>query len=209
MVFMHDTAALSRADFQSPRRRPHRWRRALWRVLSRLYRLRTGAPGLLDRYSLLAAGNRLQRGPRRDAAVLLFDFEDLAELSELYGDGARRDAVRQVAQELQRVAGEQGLAARTGASQFTLLIPDCSREEAIARAVRELGTPCRVELDLDGGEAVLVPDVLAEDFPKAGGGLATLQRQLGERLAAHRLHRQRREEYLRRSRERYSRPAPL
>lgn len=176
---MQHTAALSRADSDLlPRRRPQRWRRALWRLLSRLSPLRAGAPGLLDRYSLLAAGNRLQRGSRRDAAVLLFDFEDLSELSELYGDGARRDAVRQVAQGLQRVAGE-------------------------------LGTPCRIELDLDGGEAVLVPDVLAEDFPTAGGGLAVLQRQLGERLAAHRLHRQLREEYLRRSRERYSRPAPL
>jgi len=207
---MHDTAALSRADSDlSPRRRPQRWRRTLWRVLTRLSRLRVAAPGLLDRYSLLAAGNRLQRGSRRDAAVLLFDFEDLPELSALYGDSARRDAVRQVAQELQRVAGEQGLAARTGASQFTLLLPDCSRQEAIARAVRELGTPCRIELDLDGGEAVLVPDVLAEDFPKVGGGLAVLQRRLGERLAAHRLHRRQRDEYLRRSRERYSRPAPL
>jgi len=207
---MHDTAALSRADSDlSPRRRPQRWRRTLWRVLTRLSRLRVAAPGLLDRYSLLAAGNRLQRGSRRDAAVLLFDFEDLPELSALYGDRARRDAVRQVAQELQRVAGEQGLAARTGASQFTLLLPDCSRQEAIARAVRELGTPCRIELDLDGGEAVLVPDVLAEDFPKVGGGLAMLQRRLGERLAAHRLHRRQRDEYLRRSRERYSRPAPL
>jgi len=207
---MHDTAALSRADSDlSPRRRPQRWRRTLWRVLTRLSRLRVAAPGLLDRYSLLAAGNRLQRGSRRRAAVLLFDFEDLPELSALYGDSARRDAVRQVAQELQRVAGEQGLAARTGASQFTLLLPDCSRQEAIARAVRELGTPCRIELDLDGGEAVLVPDVLAEDFPKVGGGLAMLQRRLGERLAAHRLHRRQRDEYLRRSRERYSRPAPL
>ena len=207
---MHDTAALSRADSDLlPRRKPQRWRRALWRLLSRLSPLRTGAPGLLDRYSLLAAGNRLQRGSRRDAAVLLFDFEDLSELSELYGDSARRDAVRQVALGLRRVAGEQGLAARTGASQFTLLLPDCNRQEAITRAVRELGTPCRVELDLDGGEAVLVPDVLAEDFPKAGGGLAVLQRKLSERLAAHRLHRQRRDEYLRRSRERYSRPAPL
>jgi len=178
-------------------------------MLTRLSRLRVAAPGLLDRYSLLAAGNRLQRGSRRDAAVLLFDFEDLAELSQLYGDRAGRDAVRQVSQELQRVAGEQGLAARTGASQFTLLLPDCSRQQAVARAVRELGTPCRIELDLDGGEAVLVPDVLAEDFPKAGGGLAVLQRKLGERLAAHRLHRRQREEYLRRSRERYSRTAPL
>ena len=207
---MHDTAALSRADSDLfPRRRPHRWRRALWRVLTRLSRLRVAAPGLLDRYSLLAAGNRLQRGSRRDAAVLLFDFEDLPELSELYGDSARRDAVRQVGLSLQRVAGEQGLAARTVASQFTLLLPDCSRQQAIDRAVRELGTPCRIELDLDGGEAVLVPDVLAEDFTQAGGGLALLQRKLGEQLAAHRRHRQQREEYLRRSRERHSRPAPL
>ena len=207
---MHDLAASSRADSDLlPRRRSQRWRRALWRLLSRLSPLRTGAPGLLDRYSLLAAGNRLQRRSRRDAAVLLFDFEDLTELSELYGDRARRDAVPQVAQELQRVAGEQGLAARTGASQFTLLLPDCSRQQAIARAVRELGTPCRIELDLDGGEAVVVPDVLAEDFTQTGGGLALLQRTLGERLAAHRRHRQQREDYLRRSRERYSRPAPL
>ena len=206
---MHDTAALSRADSDPSRRRPRRWRRALWRVLSHLSRLRGGAPGLLDRYSLLAAGNRLQRASRGDAAVLLFDFEDLAELSELYGDGARRDAVQQVAQGLGRIAGEQGLAARTGATQFTLLLPGCNRQQAIERALRELGRPCRIELDLDGGEAVLVPDVLAEDLPKAGGGLATVQRQLSERLVAHRLHRDRREEYLRRSRERYSRPAPL
>lgn len=206
---MHDTAALSRADSDPPRRRPQRWRRALWRVLSRLTRLRGGAPGLLDRYSLLAAGNRLQRASRHDAAVLLFDFEDLTELSELYGDAARRDAVNQVAQALRRIAGEQGLAARTGATQFTLLLPGCDRRQAIDRAERELGQPCRIELDLDGGEAVLVPDVLAEDLPRTGGGLATLQRQLVDRLAAHRQQRQRREEYLRRSRERYTRPAPL
>lgn len=198
---MDTTSALSRAD-PAPRRR----RRRLARLLSRLFSRLRGSPRLLDHAGLIAAGQRLVRrgAASASAALIVFDFEDLPELRELYGDGARREAVRQIAQALHRIGGTAGIAARTGASQFTLLIPGCSPEQAVERAVRELGTPCRFELDLDGGEAVLLPDVLADDWPSTGSGLAALHRDLDERLAQHRHQRRRREQYLRRARERYS-----
>ena len=202
---MYDTAALSRAG-PGPTRIPRRgWPQLLWRLLARLRGRRTD---LLDHEGLLAAGNRLlARAPDSSASLVVFDFEDLAELREVYGRRARRRAAQQVADDLRLVAGAQGLVARTGRAQFTLLLPDCHRQQALDRATRVLGSPCRVELDLDGGEAVLVPDLLIDEFTAANGGLAALQQQLGARLAAHRRHRQLREQYLRRSRERYTRPA--
>jgi len=198
---MDSISALPRAD-PPPRRRPHRLRRWLWRVFSRLRG--RGPTRLLDPSGLVAAGQRLMRGGRHGAALVVFDFEDLTELGELYGDRARREAVRQVAQALHRIGGTDGVAARTGATQFSLLVPGCSAEQAVARAVRELGMPCRLELDLDGGEAVLLPDLLAEACPPGASGLGALHRQMDERLAEQRQQRQQREQYLRRSRERYS-----
>ncbi|KQT13056.1 diguanylate cyclase domain-containing protein [Ramlibacter sp. Leaf400] len=200
---MYDSAALPQAATDHVHRPRRRWLHLLWRLLARL---RGGSPALLDRPGLLAAGNRLlARSHRRSAALIVFDFEELPELSELYGQPARRRALRQVADDLRLVAGVQGLAARTGPTQFTLLITDCTRQQALDRAVRVLGSPCRIELDLDGGEAVLVPDLLVDELPPSSGGLSVLQQQLGERLAAHRRHRKLREQYMRRSRERYSR----
>ena len=82
---MDSISALPRAD-PPPRRRPHRLRRWLSRVFSRL-RGRGPTP-LLDPSGLVAAGQRLMRGGRHGAALVVFDFEDLTELGELYGDRA-------------------------------------------------------------------------------------------------------------------------
>ena len=71
------------------------------------------------------------------------------------------------------------------------------------------GKPCRLELDLPDDELVLVPEVTVDTCEAEAGALQAAYERLSVRLARHRDHEERRRTYLRRSRERHSRPMPL
>jgi hypothetical protein len=181
------------------------WRRFTNRLLQR-------PPGpLLDLSNLIAQGERmLDRAGERPVTLLVFDFEELAELRKLYGDTIRRTALQQVGAALQSLASGRGLAARTGPAQFALLLRNCTRDEAMVTVMGALGTPCRFELEADGGEVILVPDVLAGECSRQPGGIGALHRSLSSRLLEGRRQRKLRELHLRRTRERYSsRPSSL
>jgi GGDEF domain-containing protein len=105
----------------------------------------------------------LQRCQRRDEplAVLVLDFDDLADVQDLYGIQARREMLGLIGRGLRRLAGRKGLALRVTQSRFLVLLPGCTGAGALARAAAKLGVPCSFELDSDNDELVLVPQITA------------------------------------------------
>ncbi len=167
---------------------------------------RTGLLDLHSRQALFAAaGQRLAGHP---GALALFDFLDLEELRVLYGPHCAAAATAALVQSLQLLAGDAGLVARAGATQFAVLLPGLDREAAIEAAYAVLGRPCRLELDWAGDELVLVPE-LAVDVCAGPAALAGLLDSLQRALARHCEQEERRRRHLRRSRERHSRPMPV
>lgn len=154
---------------------------------------------------LLEGGGALAGGA---GALAVFDFQDLLELRDLYGPACAAEATARLVEALRLLAGEPGVVARAGATQFAVLLPRLDREAAIERAYAVLGRPCRLELDWGGDELVLVPD-LAVDVCAGPAELGDLLERLTNALARHCEHEERRRRHLRRSRERHSRPMPV
>ncbi|MBK0393213.1 GGDEF domain-containing protein [Ramlibacter algicola] len=163
--------------------------------------------GLLNREGLVARADAVLRSRSwARASLVVLSFDDLPESAVLWGDAAANALMLRIAHALRRAAGRRGLAARTGPVQFAVLLPGRCRQSAIDAVTAVLGQPCRVELDWHGEELVCVPDVAAEVWEGEEGGIAPLLEQLCASLARHRNRRARHHDFIRRERERHSRP---
>lgn len=159
---------------------------------------------------LLAYGGELLASRRPQAATLaVFDCSDLLEVRQIYGNRIARTLFVRLAGKLTEIAGERGLAARTGPAEFAVLLPGMGRERALQAVRQVLGTPSRIEYETGHSEIVLVPEVLLGQAGDDADDLAGLHRQLSRKLASVREHEAQRRRYLRRERERHSRPMPL
>ena len=168
--------------------------------------------GLYNRRGLIEEGGQVLRQCResgRPASLVVFDFEDLAEVRGIYGREVSRKLLARVVRKMAAVAGSRGIAARTGKSQFTVLMPGVSRERAQALVQRVLGKPSRVEFDAGDSEIVLVPDIGVETAAAALETVDELYREVAQHLAQQRAHEMRRQHWLQRERERHSRPMSL
>jgi GGDEF domain-containing protein len=165
---------------------------------------------LYNRSGLLAHGKELLancRAERRELTLAVFDCSDLLEARTIYGNRTSRRLVDSIVHKLTLLAGGQGLAARTGPTQFAVAMP-MPREKAVQAIERVLGNPTRFELEGCKNEIVLVPHLMVETIPAAGTvermfaalcrGLARIQEE--ERM---------RQRYLQRERERHSRPMAI
>jgi len=179
---------------------------------------RAAAPAALDSHTglhsangLLDAGERLlaqARQAEEPLSIAVFSFIDLLEVRAIYGGEVRTQVVRKLVQDLRRVANHRGIAARTGLTEFTVVFPNRDVEDVEEAIEKVLGHPACIELDADGDEIVLVPDVIirmagsSDSFAGLHGAssAALLARQQAEML---------RRTQLRRERERHSRPTPL
>lgn len=163
------------------------------------------ADGLTTHGETLLARSRRRSQP---STLAVFDCSDLLEVRHIYGDGVARRLALHLASALAGIAGERGLAARTGPTEFALLLPGLDRDRAV-RAIRQvLGSPAHLEFEAGGHEIVLLPQLLLWQM--------TVEDRMADRLAAarHQLTAWRerealRQHYLRRERERHSRPMPL
>ncbi|TFY98299.1 hypothetical protein [Ramlibacter humi] len=205
-----DTVAASESPSTwQPPRRSHPRTAGWWRRITGRWLRRPTRP-LLDLHAFLDEGAGLMAGTSRLVTLLVFDFEELDELRKLYGEDIRRAAVHQVGAALQSLAAGRGLAAHTGPARFALLLKGFTHDEAMVTVFGALGTPCRFEMEADGGEVILVPDVVAGECSRQPGALAKLHDSLAGRVQEDRHLRQAREQHLRRARERYiSRPSDL
>ncbi|HVZ43027.1 MAG TPA: diguanylate cyclase [Ramlibacter sp.] len=170
--------------------------------------------GLYNRAGLIRAGEVLldeTRAAGKALAVVVLDFDDLVEVRNIYGRETSRKLLAHVVRRMRAVCGSRGLAARTGAGQFTLVLPGMQPQQARAAVERVLGKPSRIEFDAGDSEIVLVPSILCDCIEEedAATSVAQLQRSLAARLAEQRDFELRRCQYLQRSRERHSRPMSL
>ena len=164
---------------------------------------------LYSRRGLLTQGERLVMRAGRKSALAIFDFHDLLEVPGIFGQEVGSVLQDAVVERMLRLAGRHGLAARTGPAQFAVLLPGTPRQGALDATVRVFGKPCRLEMDLDGDELVLVPEVTVDTCEAEAGAVGALYQRLSVHLATQRDLDERRRNWLRRSRERHSRPAPL
>lgn len=165
---------------------------------------------LYNRIGLLAHGAELLtrcRATRRDMTLAVFDCTDLLEARTVYGNRISRELVDSMVRKLSLLAGSQGVAARTGPTQFAVAIP-VSRDKAVQAIERVLGNPARFELEGSKNEIVLVPHLMVEAIPAAGTVdrmFAALCRGLARTHEQERM----RQRYLQRERERHSRPMAI
>lgn len=174
--------------------------------------LRDETTGLYNSAGLLARGDALLAEARRGGKALglvVLDFNDLREVRAIYGSRIAGMLRQQIVKKLRAIAGTQGQVARTGKTQFAILLPGQCRERALKAVHRVMGQPARVELDSDGEEIVLVPDWLAENIAPGDEQITRLQGAMLRELEQQRMDEARRCDYLQRERERHSRPMHL
>ena len=180
------------------------------RPSTRLSRARTdSSTALYNRGGLLAHGQVLLatcRAERRDLTLAVFDCNDLLEARTLYGSRTSRMLIASIVRKLTLLAADEGLAARTGPTQFAVAMP-ISRDKALQAIERVLGNPGRFELD-GKSEIVLVPHLMAETVAE-DGSLERLFNALCRGLSRVQEEEAQRQRYLQRQRERHSRPMPI
>jgi GGDEF domain-containing protein len=165
---------------------------------------------LYNQGGLLAHGQELLESlqrERRELTLAVFDCSDLLEVRQIYGNRTSRKLIACIIRKLSLLAGERGLAARTGPAQFAVAMP-MSREKALLAIGRALGNPTRIELEGGNSEIVLVPNLMVETVAD-GSSVERLFRALSRGLARLQEEEQLRQRYLQRERERHSRPMAL
>jgi GGDEF domain-containing protein len=165
---------------------------------------------LYDMQGLLVQGEALLakcRRHRSEFSLIVFDCSDLPVVREIYGTTITRALLDKLSSSLTALAGSNRLAARTGKTLFTVAVP-VSRAKAMTEVVRVLGSPVRFELDSGDSEIVLVPNFVIGSVAE-GGSVEKLLATLTNRLCRLQEEELRRQSYLQRKRESYSRPAPL
>lgn len=185
---------------------------SLWRRLEARadHGRRDSSTALFNRGGLLAHGPDLLarcRAERGELTLAVFDCGDLLEARVIYGARTTRQLVDSIVGKLALLAGSEGLAARTGPTQFAVAMP-MSRDRAVQVIERALGNPCRFEIEGCKSEIVLVPHLMVEAIPVAG----TVDRMfsaLCRGLARVQEEERKRQRYLQRERERHSRPMAI
>jgi GGDEF domain-containing protein len=158
---------------------------------------------------LAAHGDALLATCRRDdrpLCVAVFDCSDLLEVREIYGSRIARKLMERTVVKLNKLCVKQGVAARTGPAEFTVVLPGVGREKALAAIARVLGSPTRIELDAGDSEIVMVPGFVVEAAGPDVSCVAQIQQELRRDLAQMEQSEQRRCRYLQRERESHSRP---
>jgi GGDEF domain-containing protein len=158
----------------------------------------------------MAHGRELLASSRRDGrevTLAVFDCSDLLEVRQIYGSSTSRKLAACIVRKLSQLAGDRGVAARTGQARFAVAMP-MGREKAVEAIARVLGNPSRIELEGSNSEIVLVPNLMVESVPQ-GSSLDRLYGALCRGLTRIQEEEQQRQQYLKRERERHSRPMPL
>lgn len=124
---------------------------------------------LFSRKAVVAAGNRMLkagRGDERPLTLAVVELSDLPEVHSLFGRDAAGQITRRMAVRLQAIATDRGLAERTGATQFTVLLPGMEAATA-RRALRAVfGEAGCIEYECDGNELLLLPEFHVAQVPE-------------------------------------------
>jgi GGDEF domain-containing protein len=164
--------------------------------------------GLYNMAGFMAHGNEMLARAHRDKRLLsvaVFDCSDLVEVRDIYGSRTARKLMAGLVGKLTRLTAGRGLAARTGPTEFTVVVWG-GREKALARIERVLGNPMRIELDAGDSEIVLVPWFQAEAAGLGVGCVEELYQDLRRDISEMAERQQRHVDQVQRERERHSQP---
>lgn len=139
--------------------------------------------------------------------VLVFEQADLPELHALFGGEAARTVTARFNQKLQALAGARGLAIRSDATTWTVLLPGVDDAQAVDAVQRVFGPSLAVDLDSEGEEILLVPTLEVRTVRREIAPMQRIYQEMRGRIAGTLGRQRRREEFLRRERERHTRPA--
>lgn len=166
----------------------------------------------LEQDAMLAAGERMLQRARRDNQLLsiaVFDLSDLPELESVFGARLTQGVVGKIAGRLQEMATAKGLAMRTDATVFTVLMPGFGRDRALLAIQKTMGHPCCIELDAGDNEIVLVPEFKVHTLRSDSGSLGQVYSDLCRSISQAKKNEQRRRKYLQQERESHTRPMAL
>lgn len=120
---------------------------------------------------LASVGERLLRRSQRaeqPLSVVVFELPQLPELRSSEGVEAARHAVETLTRQLQLLALPAGWTARTAKTAFVVLMPCTGGAQATAAVRDALGWPCRIEIEVNGKELALVPEVRLATLGREG-----------------------------------------
>jgi GGDEF domain-containing protein len=164
-----------------------------------------------DKDVLCVMGEKMLRTARRlhqPLSVIVLQLYDLPELELVFGPRAAQEVVAKTMAELIHLSPRKGFAAHVHPDTFALLMPHKEADAALLAVEARLGKPCALELNVNGEELVLLPEVMVD----AVAGTESVQEayeRLCRDIAKARLWEQRRQKYLRRERESHTRPVDL
>ena len=141
--------------------------------------------------------------------VLVFEQADLPELHALFGSEAARTVTAKFNQKLQALAGARGLAIRSDATTWTVLLPGLDNAQAVDAVERVFGRSLAVDVECEGEEILLVPTMEVRTVSREAAPMHRIYQEMRGRIEGTLGRQRRREEFLRRERERHSRPARL
>jgi hypothetical protein len=130
------------------------------------------APGMWPPQAdaLFTTGTRLQRvAAARGGTVSLLVLQtiDLPEVEAVFGLKATERVVDFVLTELMRICAREGCAFRTSVDTFALLMPAMSGQDIHRALQARLGKGCVIELEIDGHELLVVPDLVVRTISKS------------------------------------------
>jgi GGDEF domain-containing protein len=142
-------------------------------------------------------------------SVVVFEQVDLPELHAIFGSAAAHRVVAEFGARLKLLAAPGGVAVRTDATSWAVLLPGHDNDTAMAAVKRALGKSLAVEADAGEDEILLVPRIAMHTVGNRVASMRSIYRELREKIQRSHEHELLRQDYLRRERESHSRPARL
>lgn len=142
----------------------------------------------------------------RPMTVVVFEQVDLPELHEVFGAEAVQAVVADFTAKLKVLAGAGGLAVRADATTWAVLLPGHDAEGTVAAVKNAMGAGLAVEA---GEEILLVPRIAMHAIGERAATMRAIYREMREKIRNAHVSELKREAYLRRERESYTRPSTL
>jgi GGDEF domain-containing protein len=120
---------------------------------------------------------------RRPLSLALVELHDLPELHRLFGRSMADRVLARAGRQLRAVAGGKGLAVRTSATQFTLVLPGFQADAVRLALSTVFGDACCIEDDGGCEEMVLLPRFVVATLTDSGESLAQSHGRLCGELA--------------------------
>lgn len=98
----------------------------------------------------------------RNVSLVIVRVEDLPEIRSLYGRAGYQGAVLGIQRALGKLAHRRGYGARSGPTEYTLVLPNMYRREAVALLAVQLGQPQCFVFEAGDEEVELVPEIAVD-----------------------------------------------